>query len=94
MMDIMAYYKDLLSEKRRKAMQTTLNHFFKEKKSFLPEASASDKPKPGTSTGSYTRPNAPSSSLSRSPSPSPPLSSNVDNPCIQTTFGECNFFFF
>ena len=31
-MDVMAYYEELLSEKRRKAMQSTLDRFFKKKK--------------------------------------------------------------
>ena len=82
MMEIMAYYEDLLSEKRRKVMQTTLDRLFRKKKSFLFEASASEEPltsnepQPGTSTGGYTRPNVPSLSPSLllqllSPSPSP-----------------------
>ena len=41
-MEIMAYYEELLSEKRRKAMQSTLDRFFKKKKSSLPEASGTD----------------------------------------------------
>ena len=74
-MEIMAYYEDLLSEKRRKAMQSTLDHFFKKKKSSLPGSSATDEPltnyepQPGTSAGVYTLPNVPSSSPSPSPSP-------------------------
>ena len=84
--EIMACYEDLLSEKRRKAMQSTLDQFFKKKKPSLSVASASDEPQPGTSTGSYTRPNV----LSLSPSPPlllplPPSSSSssdVDDPDV------------
>ena len=82
-MDIMAYYEDLLSEKRRKAMQTTLDRFFMKKKSFLLDASTSDEPQPGTSSGGYAHPNVPLSSPLLSPSPLPvPLpssSSDVNN---------------
>ena len=76
-MKIMAYYEDLLSEKRRKAMQSTLDRFFRNKKSSLPKASAtdepltSDEPQPGTSTGRYTSPNVPSSLPPLSPPPVP-----------------------
>ena len=73
-----AHYKQLLYEKRREAMQSTLSSFFKRKTS-LPEASASkepltsDKPQPSTSTGGYICPNVPM------PLPS---SSDVDNPDV------------
>ena len=50
-----AYYEQLL-EKRREATQATLDSFFRRKAS-LPEASGSDEPQPGTSTGGCTRPN-------------------------------------
>ena len=60
-MEVLAFYDDLLQKRRRNAMQTTLDRFFKKKSS---EASTnSDEPQPGTSTGGFTIP----------PSPSPPL---------------------
>ena len=84
-MEILAYYYDLLSE-RRKTMQSTLHRFFSKKKSSLPAASAtdepltSDEPQPGTSTGGYTRPHVPS--LSLSPPLTLPSSSDVDDPNV------------
>ena len=44
-MEVLAFYDDLLQKRRRNAMQTTLDRFFKKKSS---EASTtSDKPQPG-----------------------------------------------
>ena len=68
-----SHYEQLLYEKRREAMQSTLDNFFK-RKAPLPEASARDPPQPGTSTGGHTCPNA---SL-----PLPSSSSDVDDPDI------------
>ena len=57
----LAHYKQMLFEKRRASMQSTINSWFKKKKPSHPEASAtdephtSDKPQPGTSAGGYTR---------------------------------------
>ena len=62
----LALNEQLLYEKRE-ATQATLDAVIR--KASLPEASASDEPQPGTSTGGFTRPNVPSPS---------PLSSNVD----------------
>ena len=83
-----AHYEQLLYEKRREAMQSTLDSFFRRKTS-LPEASASnelitsdeppasEEPRSRTSTGGYTCPNV--------LMPLPPLSlssSDVDDPDI------------
>ena len=65
-----SHYEQLLYEKKRQAMQSTLDSFFK-RKAPLSQASVSDKPQPGTSTGGYTRPNV--SSLS---------SSDLDDPDV------------
>ena len=74
-----SHYEQLLYEKRREAMQSTLNSIFKREAS-LPEASASnepltsDEPQQGTSTGGYTLPNV---SL-----PLPSSSSDIDDPDV------------
>ena len=60
-------------EKRKKAMQSTLDRFFKRKPS-LPEASASDEPQPSTFIDDYTRPNV--------PTPLPFSSSDVNDPDV------------
>ena len=84
-----AYYEDLLSQKRRKAMQSTLDSWFKKKKPSSSEVPTSDKPEvikepltsdepqPSTSTGGYTPPNDPSSQL-----PSSSSLSDVDDPDV------------
>ena len=58
-----AYYQDLLSQKRRRAMQSTLDRFFKKDKPSSSEAPTSNEPQSGTSTGGYTRSNVPSPPL-------------------------------
>ena len=105
-MEIMAYYEDLLSGRRRKAMQSTLDCFFKKKKSSLPEASATNEPQPGSSTGGYTRSNVLLSLPLPSPSPVPSTPASFNSPPppptpslslikqrLQTTLSECHFFF-
>ena len=64
-----SHCEQMLYEKRRKTMQSTLDRFFK-KKSSLRETSASNEPHPGTSTGSYTHPHV---------TPLLPSSSDVDD---------------
>ena len=64
----LAQYDQLLYEKKRDACQATLNSFLS--KASCPEAPASDKPHPSTSTGGFTC-ITPSS-----------LASNVDDPDV------------
>ena len=85
-----AYYEDLLSQKRRKPMQSTLNSWFKKRKPSSSEAPTSnepqvieepltsDEPQPSTSTGGYTCPNVPLPSLL----PLLSSSSDVDDPDV------------
>ena len=75
-MEEVKFYEDLLQKKRRSAMQTTLDRFFKT--SSTPASTSIDEPQPGTSTGGLTIPPSPSPPLETPPrlpssSPSPPL---------------------
>ena len=82
-MEVLAFYDDVLKKKRRTAMQTTLDRFFRKKSgasTTSEEPVTSDDPQPGTSTGGLTIPLSPSPPLETpprvsSPEPSPPLPS-------------------
>ena len=74
-MEVLAFYDDLL-KKRRNAMQATLDRFFKKRSSEASTTSdepiTSDEPQPGTSTGRFTIPPLPSPPLETPPRVSSP----------------------
>ena len=81
-MEVLAFYDDVLKKKRRTAMQTTLDRFFRKKSSGASitsdEPVTSDDPQLGTSMGGFTIPPSLSPPLETppcvsSPAPSPPL---------------------
>ena len=83
-MEVVAFYDDVLKKKRRTTMQTTLDRFLRKRSSGASATSdepvTSDEPQPGTSTGGLTIPPSPSPPLETpprvlSPEPSPPLPS-------------------
>ena len=55
-LDVVAFYDDLLQKRRRTAMESTLNRFFKEKSSAPDASTSNEEPQPGASTGGYTGP--------------------------------------
>ena len=80
-LDVVAFYDDLLQKRRRTAMQSTLDRFFKKESSSPDASTSSEEPQPGTSADGYTGPVvSPSSPPLPSLLPSSSSSLDVDDP--------------